>query len=281
MICFQNFSEKIAGLRHNIHMMRVRHPQLFETVKFLLFSAVIILIISSGLKGLNYRWQWYRIPNYLFSLNEKDFSAGPLLQGLRVTLLISAVSLCLSIIIGFVSALFRLSDSVAAVLISRVYLESIRNTPLLIQLFLMYFVVSPILGIGRLPSAVLALSLFEGAYTSEIIRSGIISIDKGQWEAAHSTGLSKALTYRLIILPQAMRQVLPMLASQVISLIKDSALVSTIAIYDLTMRGQVAISETFLTFEIWFTVALIYLIINLSLSLIIRIFEKRLKRVEL
>ncbi len=241
MITSGNLPERMVRLRHHLHRIKIKHPRIFETVKFLIFSAVIILISSSGLRGLNYRWQWYRIPDYLISLSDEGLSAGPLLQGLKMTLLISAVSLILAVAIGFITALFRLSESVTAIVISRVYLEIIRNTPLLIQLFLMYFVISPILGIGRLPSAILALSLFEGAYTSEIIRSGIISIEKGQWEAAHSIGLSQTLAYRLIILPQAFRQVLPMLASQAISLIKDSALVSTIAIYELTMRGQVAI----------------------------------------
>ena len=143
-----------------------------------------------------------------------------------------------------------------------------------ITLFLVYFVIAPILGLGRTLSAVAALSLFEGAYTSEIIRSGVISVEKGQWEAAHSIGLSTASTYSLIILPQAFRQVLPMLASQAISLVKDSALVSTIAIYELTMRGQVAISESFLTFEIWFTVAAVYLVLNSVLALVIRMIEQ-------
>jgi polar amino acid transport system permease protein len=281
MISFQNFSEKSGELRHFFHKLKIRQPFFFETVKFLLLSAIILLLISPGLKDTYYRWQWYRIPDYLIRITETGLSAGPLLKGLQITLLISAISLCLTVVVGFITALFRLSDSITAVIISRIYLELIRNTPLLIQLFLMYFVLSPILGIGRLPSAVLALSLFEGAYTSEIIRSGIISIEKGQWEAAHSIGMSKLLTYRLVILPQAFRQVLPMLASQAISLIKDSALVSTIAIYELTMRGQVAISESFLTFEIWFTIALIYLIINFGLSAIIGIFEKRFKKVEL
>ncbi len=281
MNIFQSVSEKITKLHRHLNILKVRQPLFYETVKFLLFSTVIILIIAPGLKGLNYRWQWYRLPDYLLLKTKTGISAGPLLKGLSVTLFISVISLCLTVIIGFATALLRLSESITAVFISRVYLELIRNTPLLIQLFLMYFVISPILGIGRLPSAILALSLFEGAYTSEIIRSGIISIERGQWEAAHSLGLPKGLVYRLIILPQAFRQVLPMLASQAISLIKDSALVSTIAIYDLTMRGQVAISETFLTFEIWFTVAAVYLIINIALSQIIMIFERRLKKVDL
>ena len=127
-------------------------------------------------------------------------------------------------------------------------------------------------------SALLALSLFEGAYASEIIRSGIISIPKGQWEAAYSLGLSSHRTYRHVILPQTLRQILPPLSSQAISLIKDSALVSTIAIYDLTMRAQAIVAETFLTFEIWFTVAGIYLVINLFISFLVHLMERKIKK---
>jgi polar amino acid transport system permease protein len=152
--------------------------------------------------------------------------------------------------------------------LARGYLELIRNTPLLVQLFFIYFVLAPVMGIGRFVAGVLALSLFEGAYASEIFRAGIVSIDKGQWEASHSLGLSTIHTYRYIILPQAIRRILPPLTSQAVSLIKDSALVSTIAIYDLTMRAQVIISETFLTFEVWFTVAAIYLVLTVMLSTI-------------
>jgi polar amino acid transport system permease protein len=156
------------------------------------------------------------------------------------------------------------------------YLESIRNTPLLIQIFLIYFVLSPILGLERFGSAVLALSLFEGAYASEIIRAGILAISPGQWEAASALGLSRAQAYRHIILPQALRQMLPPLTSQGISLIKDSALVSTIAIYDLTMQGQQIIAESFLTFEVWFTIAAIYLALTLLLALLVNYLEYRL-----
>ena len=117
------------------------------------------------------------------------------------------------------------------------------------------------------------MSLFEGAYSSEIIRSGIINIPKGQYEAAQSIGLSPPGIYIKIIIPQMLRSTLPMLAGQSISLIKDSALVSTISIYDLTMQGQRLVSETFLTFEIWFTVALCYFIITAALSFFIRRLE--------
>jgi polar amino acid transport system permease protein len=121
------------------------------------------------------------------------------------------------------------------------------------------------------------LSLFEGAYASEIFRAGIVSISRGQWEAGYSLGLNTFHTYRTIILPQAIRRILPPLTSQAISLIKDSALVSTIAIYDLTMQAQAIISETFLTFELWFTVAAMYLGVTLTLSVIVNKMERRFR----
>jgi polar amino acid transport system permease protein len=189
---------------------------------------------------------------------------------------ISAISLLFAFAIGLITALLRLSNSVPGKIIARLYLEISRNTPLLIQLFFLYFVMGPILGLDRFWAAVLALSLFEGAYASEILRSGIVSVEKGQWEACHSLGLSYKHAYRLIVIPQAVRRVLPPLASQAISLIKDSALVSTIAVYDLTMATQALISETFLTFELWFTVALMYLLITIILSFLVSYLEKRL-----
>jgi polar amino acid transport system permease protein len=152
----------------------------------------------------------------------------------------------------------------------------IRNTPLLVQLFFIYFVFSPMVDLSRFASAVLALSLFEGAYASEIIRAGILAIPQGQWEAAESIGLGRYRTYRHVVLPQALRHMTPPLVSQAVSLIKDSALVSTIAIYDLTMKGQEIIAETYLVFELWFTIAAIYLILTLSLSLATQAMEKRL-----
>jgi polar amino acid transport system permease protein len=110
---------------------------------------------------------------------------------------------------------------------------------------------------------------------SWILRAGIVSLQQGQWEAAHSLGLNIIDTYRYVILPQAVRRVLPPLTGQAISLVKDSALVSTIAIYDLTMQGQSIVAETFLAFEIWFTVAAIYLVLTLGLSLAVRVMERR------
>jgi polar amino acid transport system permease protein len=228
-------------------------------------------------KGLGYHWQWYRVPRYILSVADGQLAVGPLIEGLLVTLRITAVSLVLAFTFGLTSALMRLSNSFLARLIARGYLEIIRNTPLLVQLFCIYFVLSPVLDISGFTSAVLALSLFEGAYASEIFRAGIVSVQKGQWEAAFSIGLNTYQTYRLIILPQAIRRILPPMTSQAVSLIKDSALVSTIAIYDLTMQGQNIIAKTFLVFEIWFTVAAIYLTITLALSLAVFYMESRLR----
>lgn len=243
--------------------------------KYLLTMAGLTWVIVRGADSLGYNWQWYRVPRYLYTVQDGIFHAGPLLDGLLVTVEVSAVSLVCAFLLGLGTALLRLSGSVVGTLIARGYLELIRNTPLLIQIFFIYFVLSPILDISRFASAVLALSLFEGAYASEIFRSGVRSVPKGQWEAAYCLGLSTRDAYRRIILPQALRQILPPLTSQGISLIKDSALVSTIAVYDLTMQGQAIVAESFLTFEIWFTVAAVYLTITGTLSAFVHFLERR------
>jgi len=254
-----------------------KRSPIIDVIQFLVLVAVGIGLLGMSTERLGYNWQWYRVPRYLFRFEDDSFVAGLLLEGLKVTLHISAVGLILAFAFGLVTALFRLSNSFVARILARGYLELVRNSPLLVLLFLIYFVLGPILGISRFASALLALSLFEGAYASEIFRAGIVSIHKGQLEAAHSLGLNTVDTYRYVVLPQAFRMILPPLTSQAISLVKDSALVSTVAIYDLTMRGQEIIANTFLTFEIWFAVAAIYLAITVTLSTIVSIMERRLR----
>jgi polar amino acid transport system permease protein len=254
----------------------IRSP-LFDVFQFILLISAVLWFFVTGTENLGYYWQWYQVPKYIFGMDANGFTAGPLLKGLLVTFQISGISLVLAFVFGLTTALLRMSHSFVAQTFARLYLELVRNTPLLIQLFFIYFVLGPVLGLDRFPSAILALSLFEGAYASEIFRAGIISIQRGQWEAAYSLGLSNLQMYLHIILPQAIRRILPPLTSQIISLVKDSALVSTIAIYDLTMQAQSIISETFLTFELWFTVAAMYLAVTMSLSIIVLIMEKRFK----
>ena len=253
-----------------------KRSPIVDVAAFLLVMAVLTWITGTGTTKLGYNWQWYRVPQYLLSHEDGKWLAGPLLDGLMVTFEITGASLILAFSFGLLTALCRLSDSYLARTVGRAYLELIRNTPLLVQLFFIYFVMAPIFDLSRFSSAVLALSLFEGAYASEIFRAGIVSIHKGQWEAAQSLGLSTFNTYLRIILPQAVRRILPPLTSQAISLVKDSALVSTIAVYDLTMRGREIISETFLAFEIWFTIAVIYLVVTVSLSILVSRMERRL-----
>lgn len=255
----------------------LRSP-LFDVLQFLCLLSVLFWLAFKSMNNSGYHWQWYKIPNFIYTYGDQGFQSGPLLDGLIITLKISGISLILAFIIGLVTAFFRLSDSRIASGLARLYLELIRNTPLLIQIFFIYFVLGPVIGLERFSAAVLALALFEGAYASEILRSGIISINKGQHEASYSLGLSSYRTYRHVILPQAIRNMLPPLVSQAISLVKDSSLVSTIAIYDLTMQANALVAETFLTFEIWFTVAAMYLVITVILSFSISIMERKLKR---
>lgn len=247
-------------------------PDIFQ---YLLVMAGLCWLFSASVEQLGYNWQWYQVTKYIYTFNDGAISFGPLLEGLAITVKISALSLFFSIVIGLVTTCLRLSSAPVARSLARIYLEITRNSPLLIQIFFIYFVLGPVLGFDRFFSAVLSLSLFEGAYVSEILRSGILSIDKGQIEAGKSLGLNSYLNYRHILLPQAIQITLPPLTNQAISLIKDSALVSTIAIYDLTMQAQFIIAETFLTFEIWFTIALMYLFITLALSGVAAILERR------
>ena len=256
--------------------LRLLIMSLRRQIRAFIFLLLIIAVFMAVYNNLEYNWQWYRVKDFLFTYENGEFTKGLLLEGIIITIKISCISLVLALIVGVVSAFTRLSSSLVLKFVAYVYVESIRNTPLLIQIFLIYFVIAPVFNISAFYSAVIALSLFEGAYSSEIIRSGIINIPKGQYEAAQSIGLSVPGIYIKIIIPQMLRSSLPMLAGQSVSLIKDSALVSTISIYDLTMQGQRIVSETFLTFEIWFTVALLYLAITVSLSFLIRFFENKM-----
>ena len=252
-----------------------KRNSLFDITAYLVLMAGGVIFLLKGAEDQGYYWQWFRVPRYLFQFEEGRFIAGPILEGLKITLHITWISLILTYIIGLVTALMRLSNSLLARAVARIYLEIARNTPLLVQIFFMYFVIAPILNIDRFTAGVLALSLFEGAYASEIYRAGIVSVNKGQWEASYTLGLNTYQNYRYIILPQAIRRILPPLTSQAVSLIKDSSLVSVIAIYEMTMYANEIVSETFLTFEIFFTIAAIYLALALVLSRVVDYFEKR------
>ncbi|NOY13215.1 MAG: amino acid ABC transporter permease [Deltaproteobacteria bacterium] len=202
--------------------------------------------------------------------------AGPLTLGLWTTLWLSAVASVFGMVIGLVTGLCRVSNNITLKQLSIFYIEVIRGTPLLVQIFIFYFFLGTVFDISRIVAGISALAIFAGAYVAEIIRAGIQSIPKGQMEAARSLGLNVPQAMIHIILPQAFKRTLPPLAGQFISLIKDSSLVSVIAITDLTKSGREVITSTFATFEIWFTVALLYLLLTSVLSQVIAWVERRL-----
>ncbi len=257
---------------------RRRNSAITDTFQLLILGGGIIWLLLRGAAEMNYVWQWHRVPQYIYKVIDGELIFGPLIDGLMVTLEIGVYSIVLGLVIGLVTAFLHLSDSYSGRLLATVYLELVRNTPLLIQLFVFYFVLGPIFEIDRFWVAVLCISFFEGSFAAEIIRGGILSVPKGQVEAGASLGLSRAATYRYITLPQALPIILPPLAGILVNLIKHSAIVSVIAVFDLTTSGLDIISETFMAFEIWITVASMYLVITISLSIVISRFERYMKR---
>ncbi len=205
-----------------------------------------------------------------------SWQLGPIMNGLVMTLKISIVSLIFAVIIGLFVGLARISSNPALKYLSLIYVEIVRGTPLLVQIFIFYFFIGTVLGLDRFTAGAAALSIFAAAYVAEIIRSGIQSIPTGQMEAARSLGMSYAQAMIYIVLPQAFKRTLPPMAGQFINLIKDSSLVSVISITDLTKAGRAVVSGTFAPFEVWFTVALLYLVLTGSLSWMVKKLEKRL-----
>jgi polar amino acid transport system permease protein len=201
---------------------------------------------------------------------------GILAEGLWLTLKISAASLVCALLLGLVAGLGRVAANPAARNLAATYVELIRGTPLLVQIFIMYFFVGTVLDLSAFVAGVAALSVFTGAYVAEIVRAGIEAVPKGQMEAARSLGMGYAQAMRYVVLPQAIRKALPPLAGQFINLIKDSSLVSVMALTDLTKAGREVVSSTFAPFEVWFTVAALYLVLTGTLSLLVRRLESRM-----
>jgi polar amino acid transport system permease protein len=222
--------------------LRRHRASLIDVAQFVALAAGLIWLVVHGAQAMGYAWQWERVPRYLARVIDGELIWGPLMRGLFVTLEISLWAMALTLVFGLTTTLLRRSSSLAGRWLARLYLELIRNTPLLVQLYLFYFVLSPILGLGRTLTGILALAAFEGAFAAEIIRAGIEAVPRGQWDAARALGLSMAQTYRLVVLPQAVQMMLPPMAGLFVSLIKHSAIVSTIAIFDLTNQARNVIS---------------------------------------
>mgnify|MGYP003591593398 CR=1 FL=1 len=200
------------------------------------------------------------------------------IMGLQTTIQISIFSIFLGTVFGILGALCKISQNIFLRAIANIYVEWIRNTPLLIQILFIYFGLGVFLSLDPIVASVIALSFFSGAYITEIIRAGIQSVHKGQKEAALSIGMTEAQAMRLIILPQAVKRILPPLAGQFITLVKDSSLVSVIAVTDLTYVAKNVVTTTFRAFEVWLVIAVFYFVLSFVLSLAVRKLEGRLSR---
>jgi polar amino acid transport system permease protein len=266
-------------------------------------------IIFKAATGLNYHWHWEVIPQFLVRFDPKSESwvPGLLTRGLFTTIRLSVWSGLAAVILGVFIGLFRVSPSLFKRQVGAVYVGLIRNTPPLVLIFVFYFFIGDqimsLLGVehfiyglsdgarealswffgpmNRFPrflSALLTLALFEAAYIAEIVRAGIDSVEPGQWEASASTGMTRFRTLVHVILPQALQRMLPALAGQFISIIKDSAIVSVISIEELTFQAQQLMTTTYRSFEIWILVLAMYFVLTFLCSLIVRKLELTLSR---
>ncbi|WP_072909140.1 amino acid ABC transporter permease [Malonomonas rubra] len=279
-----------------------------DTFLLLLLISVVGYLGYRVEAGLEYRWNWSVIPQYLLRFDETDgWTTNLLLQGLLTTIRLSFWSLLLALPVGLAAGLLRTSLHLFNRLLGGTFVTLLRNLPPLVLVLIFYFFLSdqilPLLQVGeRLEAApqwlkalsvvllapadqleaflaaVMTLALFEGAYIGEIVRAGINSIETGQWEAAKALGLRRWQLLRYIVLPQAFQKMIPPLAGQAISTIKDSAIVSVISIQELTFQGMELMAATYLTFEVWITVTLLYFILTFSCSQLAGWVELRLRR---
>lgn len=216
----------------------------------------------------------------------KKWKPGLLIVGLWITLKISVIATIAGVIIGVIGGLTRISANPALKWLTILYVEIIRGSPLMVQILIWYFVLGTVIndllaasGLGRLPAfwyGAASLACFAGAYVTEIVRAGIQSIHRGQTEAARSLGMSYAQSMRYIILPQALRRILPPLAGQFISLIKDSSLLGIIAIRELTKAAREIVTASLQPFEVYLLLGILYLILTFSLSMAVQHMEKRM-----
>lgn len=275
-------------------------------VVLIAFAAFVWMRIEGN---LNYKWNWKIIPNYILRYREDQerWVANLLLQGLITTVRVSIYASILALILGTVLGIARCAKNLTIRMLARTYLEFLRNIPPVVVVFIFFFFLSEQLitafnieswarGIAKqenngiwefffgdmrrfpsLISGVIVLALFESAFVGEIVRSGIQSIPKGQREAAQSIGMTWADEMRFIILPQAIRKVMPPMANQFITLVKDSSIISLISVQELTYKTVELVASTRAIFEAWITTAAMYFAICFGLSLLFRKLEGKPK----
>jgi len=240
----------------------------------------------------------YKVPKSALRVAEGDFiypgdvlgaysrwRVGILMEGLWLTLKVSIIAIVFGVLIGLFGGIARISKNPAFKWLAIIYIELIRGSPLLVQIFIWYFVLGTLIntilarqGLFQIPSlwfGVAALACFAGAYVAEIVRAGIQSIHRGQTEASRSLGMTYVQSMIHVILPQALRRILPPLAGQFISLIKDSSLLGIIAIRELTKATREVVTTSLQPFELFFLCALLYLFLTFSLSMLLQYLERR------
>jgi polar amino acid transport system permease protein len=239
---------------------------LHRAVSLLLALGCIAGLFTFAFSTVGYHWNWKGVWVYRVLF----------IRGWLVTVLLSAIALVMSCVIGAIFALLRRARFLPVRYFARIYVETIRGTPLLVQLIIFFYVVATAFDIeNRYVVGVLVLSVFSGAYISEVIRAGIESVGKSQLDSARAIGLTTAQTYRYVIFPQAIRQILPPLAGQFASLIKDSSLLSIVGISEFTLNTQNVNSYTSSPFESYIPLAIGYLVLTLPISLWTQSLERR------
>lgn len=251
------------------HLLLARDGPLPLAARIVSWGLVALLVSALfyfAFSELRYGWNWEAIWRY-----RQKF-----VQGWLVTVAISTAALFVSLLIGLLSALARRSSWLPLRYLAMFYVEIVRGTPLLVQILILFYVVANAFGVdNRYFVGVLTLSLFAGAYLSEMIRSGIESVRDSQLESARAIGLTRAQTYRYVIFPQVVRQLIPPLTGQFASLIKDSSLLSIIAVSEFTLNAQEVNAFTYSTLESYLPLAVGYLLLTLPISLASRLLEHR------
>lgn len=231
-----------------------------------LVALILAAVFWYGFSQLGYHFAWNTIYDYRISF----------LKGYWMTLLISLFALVFSLFLGILFGLGQSSRILPLRYLSIFYVELVRGTPLLVQILIFFYVIANAAGINnRFVVGVLIMALFSGAYIAEIIRGGVQSVAESQRETSLSLGFSPYQSYRYIIFPQVMTRILPALAGQLASLIKDSSLLSVIAIKEFTMAAREMNSNTFSTMEAYIPLAIGYLLLTLPISRLTRILERK------
>ena len=240
-----------------------------------IISLFFVILISSGCSQ-NYTWGWYILNPFL---DNGSTNLKFLLSGLNITIIISVLSILFSLLLGFLISLLGISKNRILNWINISYIEIFRSIPLLVLILWVYYGLPVVFGLsfGPFVAGIISLSLSDSAFEAEIFRAGLQSITKGQTDASKSLGLNKYQELRLIVLPQALRIILPAIGNQFVYVLKMSSLVSIVGLADLTRKANELVVTVYRPLEIYSFLVLEYLILILLISFLVRKIEKKLK----